>query len=64
MSNLLGGEKQTPEELEKIRQVRTDYQNNLSQGQVFVNELSIKKQSEYQTKTHFHCSLGMYFDWN
>jgi hypothetical protein len=33
MAGLLGGEKQSPEELEKLRQVRTDYQNTLSQIQ-------------------------------
>jgi hypothetical protein len=44
MNNLLGGQKQTPEELEKIRQVRTDYQNTLSQIQTNVNaEVNSKK---------------------
>jgi hypothetical protein len=37
MAALLGGQKQSPEELEKTRQVRTDYQNTLSQLQTNVN---------------------------
>jgi hypothetical protein len=37
MATLLGGQKQSPEELEKTRQVRTDYQNTLSQLQTNVN---------------------------
>jgi hypothetical protein len=63
MSNLLGGQKQTPEELEKIRQVRTEYQNNLSQEQVFVNERVTKKEMTPETGQKIFELIKQAQDW-